>query len=247
MIMFNSILVNDRTDLKSLRCHGGGATDFRITKGKNWYDFESLKSRIMVAGAGGGTDSTCGLGGNAGTLKGFQPASSDANPRAQPGTQTSGGSAGTYKGQTGKAGSFGMGGSGESSATDPGGSGGSGYFGGGGVSICSPGAGGSSFVSGCEGCNAILSTSSASSIKMSNQPNHYSGFIFKDIVMKGGNQEMPTPSYSIHFSLATETDVGNIGAGHARITYFDIFDSINCDFWFPSGYFLILQFLLTNK
>lgn len=33
---------------------GGGATDVRLTTG-SWNNFESLKSRIMVAGAGGGT------------------------------------------------------------------------------------------------------------------------------------------------------------------------------------------------
>ena len=32
---------------------GGGATDFRLYRG-NWYDEESLKSRIIVAGGGGG-------------------------------------------------------------------------------------------------------------------------------------------------------------------------------------------------
>ncbi len=33
---------------------GGGATDFRLVKGNTWDSFDSLKSRIMVAGGGGG-------------------------------------------------------------------------------------------------------------------------------------------------------------------------------------------------
>ena len=33
---------------------GGGATDFRLLKGNSWDSFDSLKSRIMVAGGGGG-------------------------------------------------------------------------------------------------------------------------------------------------------------------------------------------------
>ena len=48
---------------------GGGATDVRLVKGDNWDDFTSLKSRIMIAGGGGGASYEL-RGGNAGTLSG---------------------------------------------------------------------------------------------------------------------------------------------------------------------------------
>ena len=48
---------------------GGGAIDFRlVNSGKEWHNFSSLKSRIMVAGGGGGAD--CYKGGDAGGLIG---------------------------------------------------------------------------------------------------------------------------------------------------------------------------------
>ena len=51
---------------------GGGATDVRLIAGTNWNDFDSLKSRIMVAGGGGGaTDYAAPVqGGYAGGLVG---------------------------------------------------------------------------------------------------------------------------------------------------------------------------------
>ncbi len=42
--------------------NGGGATDIRLLNG-NWNDFESLKSRIMVAGGGGGSSYISGYDG----------------------------------------------------------------------------------------------------------------------------------------------------------------------------------------
>lgn len=47
---------------------GGGATDFRLISG-NWDDFNSLKSRIMVAGGGGGVVSAYDKLGYAGGLE----------------------------------------------------------------------------------------------------------------------------------------------------------------------------------
>jgi len=35
---------------------GGGATDFRLVKGSTWKEFNSLKSRIIVAAGGGGAN-----------------------------------------------------------------------------------------------------------------------------------------------------------------------------------------------
>ena len=49
---------------------GGGASDIRTVNG-TWDDFESLKSRIMVAAGGGGPDSGK-KGGAGGTLEGLE-------------------------------------------------------------------------------------------------------------------------------------------------------------------------------
>ena len=51
---------------------GGGATDVRLTEGNTWNEFNSLKSRIIVAAGGGGAhhfNLGCN-GGNAGGLFG---------------------------------------------------------------------------------------------------------------------------------------------------------------------------------
>lgn len=74
------------------------------------------------------------------------------------------------------------------------------------------GGGGSSFISGYEGCNAISAESTENNIIHTNQPNHYSGKVFVDTVMKAGDEEMPTHD-------GTGTMTGNSGNGYARITY----------------------------
>ena len=61
---------------------GGGATDIRLISGE-WNEFESLKSRIMVAGAGGGASWK-----TAGGYAGFEGSSN--NSTASAGTQTTG-------------------------------------------------------------------------------------------------------------------------------------------------------------
>ena len=61
---------------------GGGATDIRLFGGE-WNDFESLKTRIMVAGSGGS-----GNGGKAGAGGGLIGKAGGLN---NPGTQTKGG------------------------------------------------------------------------------------------------------------------------------------------------------------
>ena len=102
---------------------GGGATDVRL-KGGNWNDAISLRSRIMVAGAGGGGGHNYGAvtgensyGGNAGTLIGYSGNHSRGGTQysyttlAQGGTQVSGGTRGSGGLVTGNAGAFGVGGS----------------------------------------------------------------------------------------------------------------------------------------
>lgn len=84
---------------------GGGATDIRLVKG-NWNDFEGLKSRIMVAAAGGGASSRgyeygSANGGAGGTLHGLDGDIKDYSGNYQRGigmgaTQVSGGISNWY-------------------------------------------------------------------------------------------------------------------------------------------------------
>ncbi len=193
---------------------GGGATDVRLVGGA-WNDAEGLKSRIMVAGGGGGhVYKDAGYDnqkGNAGTTNGEQGAlpailanyPSDIAKRGTGGTQTSGSA-------------FGVGGNGANAGTTGacGGhsGGGGGYFGGFGGSSTGGnchnmgGGGGSSFVSGCTGCRAVLESGA---IGTSNT--HYSGKVFKQIEMIGGNAVMPNPRGTVKIT-------GNEGNGFARIT-----------------------------
>ena len=77
---------------------GGGATDARLVDGE-WDDFESLKSRIFVAGGGAGSEWGCAIGGNGGFngTTGYGCSRVDGvtntNYYSQGGTQTSGGEA----------------------------------------------------------------------------------------------------------------------------------------------------------
>ena len=193
---------------------GGGATDFRLVKSTSqdgWSGFDSLKSRIMVAGAGGGASWATNWGdwvkpvaGAGGTLNGLD------------GCTGKGGS------QNGSIGYFGKGKDGndnpgkiEQANGDGIAGSGSGYYGGD-IDYSSNGlqnaGGGSSFISGYEGCDAISAESTENNIIHTGQSNHYSGMVFKNAVMIDGSSEMPTHD-------GTGTMTGNIGNGHAKITY----------------------------
>ena len=203
---------------------GGGATDIRLIKG-NWDNVESLKSRIMVAGGGGGvahaTYNTAGGKSYAGALLGYSggyySGHSYNNQDGKGGTQNSGGEKGNnIFGGTGTtyAGSFGKGGNNDSISAGIGaGGGGGGYYGGGAGGATQSGGsgqgggGGSSFISGYPGCNAINEDGTHL-----NQPNHYSGLIFKNYSMKSGNEEMPNPR-------GTENIIGNTDHGFAKIKF----------------------------
>ena len=147
---------------------GGGATDIRLING-NWDDLESLKSRIIVAGAGGGSQQPNQLylskGADAGIFVGnsgnYGYGGNYKVEVSTGGTQTSGGIPGNgdhkgYPGEFGKGGQCGDNGNANG--------GGSGYFGGAGGttsnSAVGSGAGGSSYVSGLEGCKAYQKSSS---------------------------------------------------------------------------------------
>ena len=182
--------------------NGGGATDVRLVNG-TWDTFDSLKSRIMVAG-GGGTKYQSGVAGDAGGLNGYN------------GNGTAGGTQNTVGSTTYIQSTFGV--------ANGGCTGGNGYNPGGGATCAHGSGGGSSFISGYSGCNAISYSSTDGNIIYTNQPNHYSGKIFTDSVMIDGkgcdwstgvatncglNQVQPNGSYA----------TGHTGNGYAIITY----------------------------
>lgn len=204
---------------------GGGATDVRLKNG-TWNDFDSLKSRIMVAAGGGGTfsDGTANSkGGAGGTLTG-KSATGDYSDwcRGLGGTQILGGKIEESSGQYCAAGTnstytapglvtggFGTGGSHGTAGNNSTG-GGSGYYGGSSSGHIASAGGGSSFISGYTGCNAISENSTKNNIIHTGQSIHYSGYYFTGAVMKSGDETMPT-----HNGSSTMT--GNSGNGYARI------------------------------
>ena len=202
---------------------GGGATDVRLVKGNGtWSDFNSLKSRIIVAAGGGGAQhflKGCN-GGNAGGLGGqggFEShgSSYDSYTLATGATQTSGGTrgkGGNYLSE-GTNGVFGIGG--DYDSYEHGSGGGGGYYGGGGgghnAGIVGSGAGGSSFISGYIGCDAITESSTENNIIHTGQSNHYSGKVFTNPIMIDGGSVMPSPTGS--------TETGHTGNGYCIITW----------------------------
>ena len=217
---------------------GGGATDVRITSG-SWDDITSLRSRIIVAAAGGGTGEGSGKGGDAGGLTGNSGATSYSGSGA---SQTAGGAGGSNGTMSGITGTFGAGGNGGlETSWGYGGSGGSGYYGGGGgagvAGVDGAGGSGSSFISGHTGAVAIVSSSSTNArtgtggaaCTTGTTDNlcsiHYSGKSFSNTLMidgsgyawtntKGSLQQMPNPSGGYYSS-----GVGHTGTGYAKITF----------------------------
>ena len=173
---------------------GGGATDIRLING-TWNDFNSLKSRIIVASAGTGADLS-ESGHYGGALIGTNGLGGDG------GSQTAGGKGEIENGGFGYAGGEG---------TDGGGAG-NGYYGGGDSNTDQKNGGsGSSFISGYPGCNAISESSTSTNIIHTGSPNHYSGYVFTNMEMIAGNSSMPAPSGG--------TEIGHSGNGYARITF----------------------------
>ena len=215
---------------------GGGATDARLVSG-SWDNFDSLKSRIIIA-AGGGAPYGYGYGGTGGAAGGLTGYKGNVgtktgdldDPEGGTGaTQTSGGSGGAGTDSSGHGpgnpGTFGIGGS---NTFTFGSGGGGGYYGGGsgGANHQRGGAagGGSSFISGYSGCDAIAESSTSDNIIHTGQPNHYdSTKVFTNSVMIDGNgcdwstgvaancgTNQPQPDGT----MAT----GHSGNGYARIT-----------------------------
>ena len=216
---------------------GGGATDIRLDN-SGVLDFNSLKSRIMIAAGGAGGYAVAD--GAAGGLIGYKRLYDNDG---EGGTQTSGGTGGDVTDRTScvynftaggpsnglsENGTFGKGGNANYLGTG----GGGGYYGGGsGTFMCDAdgggsGGGGSSFVSGHSGCDAISSTSTASNIVHTGQSIHYSGYSFtntKVIDGKGYNWTTERGEYiGMPTHDGTSTMVGNAGGGYAKITLLEI-------------------------
>ena len=173
----------------------GSPTDIRLTLTENWYDNESLISRIMVAGAGGGAEWEGSIGGNGGGLVGGNSSYHDTDTTfiCEGATQNSSNVCYPISDYIPVHGSFGKAGAvpnisfGDSDVI--GGTGGGGYYGGTSYPYSFAGSGGSSFISGHPGCNAVENNSET--IIHTNQPNHYSGYIFENTTMIDGNETMP--------------------------------------------------------
>ena len=223
---------------------GGGATDIRLTSG-TWDNFDSLKSRIMVAAGGGGgfhkPNTSNHVSGDAGGLIGYDAdaiytgsSTLSTGYSGHGATQTQGGSGGTASLHPGiytdggtfvnahKNGTFGQGGYGGASS-----GGGGGYYGGGhGIhpgSTWTGGGGGSSFISGYAGCDAISSSSTENNIVHTNSPYHYSGKKFTNSVMIDGRGcDWSSGSAGNCGANQIQPDgsyaTGHSGNGYARIT-----------------------------
>ena len=204
---------------------GGGATDVRLIKETDWtkFEFNSIKSRIMVAAGGGGANYRVdgygkGSGGNGGGLTGALgtkdgPISIDWGVYNTQATQTNAGVwYQTKVSNKSVASKFGYAFWGLSDF-DIGwvqGGGGGGYYGG--ATGNHLGAtGGSSFISGYNGCDAISAQSTVNKIIHTNQAIHYSGMVFEDTEMKAGNEVMPNPNGG--------TETGHNGGGVCIIIY----------------------------
>ena len=201
---------------------GGGATDVRLSQTASlttWNEFDSLKTRIMVAAGGGGgyynSDANYGVGGAGGGLIGYT-----GNGTNGPGTGASQSLAGYDNGDSSFGiGGFGYGGIGTRWSSNA--SGGGGYYGGGG-SYASSGGGGSSYISGHAGCNSISSDSSSTNIIHTGSAYHYSNYYFNNTLMIDGTgyswstkketSVVGQPTYD-----GGNTQTGNIGNGYAKI------------------------------
>lgn len=197
------------------RFGGGGATDVRLISGA-WNNFDSLKSRIIVAGGGGSYSEFDG--GNAGGLIGYEYPHERSGGG---GTQTSGGDAKIstlFPSYPAQPGGFGYGGKGGSYASG----GGGGYYGGGGGvrdTKDGGGGGGSSFISGHSGCDAIAETTTSTNIIHTGQSIHYSGYKFTNTQMiDGAGYEWTTDKRTTIIGVPNYPNIGVNSDGYAKIS-----------------------------
>lgn len=225
---------------------GGSATDIRIIGG-NWNDFDSLKSRIMVASGAGGSflayNSNTGkeaeyTGGPGGGVTGYDGTWDSTNNQwgtyGSGGTQTSPGytyclentvcssTDGSWNFGTSPKGLGGFGYGGTSPQVSSQG-GGSGYYGGGSSMHVQSAGGGSSFISGHTGCDAISEASTEDNIVHTGQSIHYSGMKFINTVMIDGKgyqwtTEKGEEVVGMPSYDGKTTMIGNNGNGYAKIT-----------------------------
>lgn len=186
---------------------GGGATDIRLISGK-YDDFNSLKSRIIVAGGGSGGATVAGdfknkAGGSGGGIIAngsvWRYPSTENKNHMYNATQTSG-----YK--------FGIGENGQSYNNAGGAGAGGGYYGGKSSREIYPGGagGGSGFISGYDGCDAIAENSTEDNIIHTGQSVHYSGKKFLNATLLDGNSNK-IPYKNSDFN----------GNGYTSITFLD--------------------------
>ena len=180
----------------------------------------------MVAGGGGGVANISSNAGSAGGLEGYQ---GNHAHTGYGGTQTKGGAcysssalaASNCQGSFGYANALPYYSSGYPNA---GAGGGGGYYGGGsgpsavGGNNGGLGGGGSSFISGHDGCNAILAESTESDIKHSSDSKHYSNLVFTNTKMIDGEGYEWTNVKGEVVGLP-EPDIETNGNGFAKITY----------------------------
>ena len=206
---------------------GGGATDVRLvpTSSKTiWNEFDSLKSRIMVAGGGGGSavarNNNYSEGMNAGGLAVSGMLSSWSAEWTPVVNQTTGNA-------------FGVGANGIKTALSAGGGGG-GYYGGvqrGDSSDSGRSSGGSSYISGHAGSNSVSSTSTASSITHTGSSIHHTGVKFENTQMVDGTGYKWTTARTTKTGMptidGTSTENGHNGNGYAKITLKELLSKDN--------------------
>lgn len=221
---------------------GGGATDVRLVGGE-YSNFDSLKSRIIVAAGGAGANNRnndvvtggilygAGDGGAAGGLIGYDGNTINYKKTAgfesfnehtigTGGTQNAGGQTKILDSQDTQISASITGGFGVTVTPNESGAGG-GWFTGGNSSNGAAG-GGSSYISGHEGCLALNQSSTETNIVMKTD-SEYAGYHFDNTVMIDGNGYNWTNKKENKTSMpiydGKTGDVGNKGNGYARITY----------------------------
>lgn len=190
---------------------GGGATDIRLD---NSGTFNSILSRIIIAGGGGGgVRYTIYI--NGGDAGGIHVDSTHYNLFSQTflyvsKSTTAGQVPSLCEYKDGRAVQIAQGGTLANGSP----TGGGGLYGGfwylAGQQVFQ-GMGGSSYISGYTGCIGPAEDSTSDNIISSGSANHYSGYVFTNSQMIAGNASMPAP--------AGGTETGHSGNGYARITF----------------------------
>ena len=208
-----------------------GATDIRTEKG-DYFSFNSLKSRIMVAAGAATTDDLDGQFGHGGALEGITGIGNYSRTGHRPhpllivpgATQLNGGVSSNSKCYSGRFGLISF----KKMTLDYGGFGGGGYYAGTSIDGYGNGGGGSSFISGYKGCDAIDANSTDfDKIFHTGQSIHYSGYQFFDSQMKPGNETFYKESGKVIVTILVtkETCKKNINLCITPLFYFIIISS----------------------